>query len=677
MLVEMALNQVDPVPANSSFDDCITSDFPELNLVKQEYYTDKHGDNIPDYLIKDKNSSSNSNKDGEQILKLNNKQGLKNTVRNKHAMFRKTIKWIYKNPLTDAELQKIADEILLKDLPLDNGVLTDIEDDDDDNVENFFENEVFHPDLSEVPSSSTSCTNDNNQTEPENNSVTDQIENNQSSTSNNENGTRRSFRLESNIFTPIDDKMDMCTNNKSRDKIGMSFLSKLFLLFATIAVGYLGVKLFPLCKPPILPVLDENAYWGPGNAPVKQDTSIRPFKISVPDEVLEDLRHRLETDRPYTPPLENIQQQYGFNTNLLKEIVEYWKTKYNWRERETFLNQFPQYKTKIQGLDIHYLHIKPKVPSNVKVIPLLILHGWPGSVREFYEIIPFLTQINKERGFVFEVIAPSLPGYGFSQAASKPGMGSNQIAMILKNLMKRIGFDKFYVQGGDWGSIVVTDMAVLFPKNVLGLHSNFCSLSSLKSYLKLIFGSFYPPWVIDKQHEDKMYPLLTKFTTLIQESGYFHIQATKPDTVGIAIGQSPSGLAAYVLEKFSTGTNFTYREREDGGLKEKFNYNQLLDNVMIYWLTNSFTTAIRLYAEGINREVTRMPIDEEVPCACARMGQEIVYYTDWMLRDRYQNLVQATDYDVGGHFAAMEVPEILAKDIFMAVATMEKLRNSK
>ncbi|KAF5269508.1 hypothetical protein FQA39_LY08697 [Lamprigera yunnana] len=452
------------------------------------------------------------------------------------------------------------------------------------------------------------------------------------------------------------------------------FSRKLVLLCTAIAIGYLGIKLYILCEPPLLPHVDENEYWGPGTPPVVFDTAIRPFTINVTDEVVKDLKHRLEIDRPYTPPLENIQQQYGFNTNLLIEIVEYWKNDYNWRERETFLNQFPQFKTNIQGLDIHYIHVKPKVSSNVKVLPLLILHGWPGTVREFYKIIPHLTQERKARNFVFEVIAPSLPGYGFSQGSSKVGMGNTQIAIIMNNLMKRIGFDKFYVQGGDWGSIIVTDMALLFPKNILGLHSNMCISSGIKSYLKLLLGSIYPPWIIEKKYEHKMYPISAHLKMLIQESGYFVLQSTKPDTVGIALGQSPSGLAAYVLEKFSTGTNFTYRQREDGGLKEKFTYDDLLDNVMIYWVTNSFTTSIRLYSERIS--LGRIPISKEVPCACARMGQEVRYFTDWILKDRYQNLVQATDYDIGGHFAAMEEPELLSKDIFSAVTKMEKLRHS-
>ncbi|KAF5269509.1 hypothetical protein FQA39_LY08698 [Lamprigera yunnana] len=447
---------------------------------------------------------------------------------------------------------------------------------------------------------------------------------------------------------------------------------KFILLITAIAVAYLGSKL--MCKPPSLPDLNENEYWGPGTPPSKLDTSIKPFKIDIPDSAIQDLKHRLETDRPYTPPLENAQQQYGFNTNLLKEITQYWKNEYNWREREKFLNQFPQYKTNIQGLDIHYIHVKPQVSTNVKVLPLLMLHGWPGSVREFYGIIPHLTKESKGHDFVFEVITPSLPGYGFSQGASKTGMGNHNVAMIMKNLMKRIGFEKFYVQGGDWGAIIATDMATFFPKNILGLHSNMCMATSLKSYLKLFLGSIYPPLVVEKKYEHKMYPLSKHFRMIMEESGYFHLQATKPDSLGVSIGQSPSGRAAYILEKFSTATNFTYKFREDGGLKGKYTYDDLLDNLMLYWLPNSFTTAIRLYSEGFSA-LELSTVKHHVPCACARFGQELGYATDWILKDRYQHLVYTSDYDVGGHFIAMEEPELLAKDILAAISRMEELKH--
>lgn len=212
--------------------------------------------------------------------------------------------------------------------------------------------------------------------------------------------------------------------------------------------------------------------------------------------------------------------------------MDYWANKYDWQAREKYLNQFPQFKTYIQGLNVHFIHVKPTVPAGTPVLPLLLLHGWPGSVREFYKIIPLLTRVHERYGFAFEAIVPSLPGYGFSDGAVRPGFGTAEIATVLKNLMIRLGHQKFYVQGGDWGSIILTAMATLYPENIEGLHTNMPFPASARSYLKLFLGSFWPPFVVSEEHEDKMYPLSKRFSDLMYEAGYFHLQATKPDTIG-------------------------------------------------------------------------------------------------------------------------------------------------
>ncbi|XP_025831993.1 juvenile hormone epoxide hydrolase 2 [Agrilus planipennis] len=431
-----------------------------------------------------------------------------------------------------------------------------------------------------------------------------------------------------------------------------------------------------------LPILDENFYWGPGSSPKVTDESIRPFKVDIKEEVLNDLQLRLKNTRRFTPPLENIAQEYGFNTNLLKNIIDFWKDEYNWREREIYLNQFPQFKTNIQGLDIHYLHVKPtSLPSHIEIYPLLILHGWPGSVREFYNLIPLLTKPMDGKNFAFEVIAPSIPGYAFSDASAKPGFAVPHAAVAFMNLMKRLGFDRYYLQGGDWGSQITTSLVSQYPKNVLGLHINMCiSLMSVTLW-KIILGSFWPSIVgISKEDQSKMmYPLSRIFKSLLAETGYYHIQATKPDTIGTALNDSPAGLAAYILEKFSTGTNPNYRALEDGGLLEKFTYTDLLDNVMLYWVTNSATTAARFYAEQYSKENRRVNIDsfqlpKEVPIAFLKAPYEIMYQPDSLLRDRYPNIVQSTELTHGGHFLALEEPQTLAADLFSAV---EKMRISR
>ncbi|EFA00569.1 Juvenile hormone epoxide hydrolase 1-like Protein [Tribolium castaneum] len=449
----------------------------------------------------------------------------------------------------------------------------------------------------------------------------------------------------------------------------MNALIKFIVLLIALAIGNVIYKINTKESVKVPP----ETWWGPGD-PSKEDTRIVPFKIQVPNQILEDLRQRLKNARKFAPPLEGVHQHYGINTNLLKEIVNYWLTKYDWRERENFLNQYPQFKTNIQGLDVHFIHVKPKnVPSGVKTQPLLLVHGWPGSVREFYEIIPLLTTVQKDKKFVFEVIIPSLPGYGFSQAAVRPGLGAHQTAVIFKNLMKRLGFDRYYVQGGDWGSAVTSAMALYYPDRVKGIHLNMCVSNSYLAKLKLLAGSVWPSLVVEEKQKHKIYPLSNYFSNALLEFGYMHLQATKPDTIGVALNDSPVGLAAYIIEKFTTWTNPEWKNRADGGLLERFTYDKILDNIMIYWVTNSITTSMRIYAESINKESN--VFDDRavitVPSACALFDHEIIYQPVSIFKDRFAKLVQVNEYD-GGHFAAFEVPESLAKDIWLAVSKFEE-----
>lgn len=426
-------------------------------------------------------------------------------------------------------------------------------------------------------------------------------------------------------------------------------------------------------KPKRVPTIGEK-WWGPGRAQ-EEDTSVKPFKIEVSDEIIKDLHYRLNNALPFQAPLEGVNQNYGINTQLLETIVDYWKTKYNWIQRQEFLNQFTQFKTNIQGLNIHFLHAKPKnVPEGVKVLPLVLVHGWPGSVREFYEIIPILTTPRRGYNFVFEVVAPSLPGYGFSDGAVRPGLGPAHIGQLFHKLMIRLNFDKYYVQGGDWGSTVVQAMAVLYPSNIIGIHRNFGpSVSPL--HPKYLIGAYFPSLFFTPKEIEKNFPRFKKLSGLLLESGYFHIQATKPDTVGVALRESPVGLAAYIIEKFIAWTNLSWKDLPDGGLTKRFTLDQLLDNVMIYWVTRSITTSIRLYSEAFSSEYRSLGFDRlpvTVPAGISRSEHELLYPPETLIRSITPKLVHLTDLDDVGHFAAFERPETLAKDVFEFV---EKVRN--
>lgn len=450
---------------------------------------------------------------------------------------------------------------------------------------------------------------------------------------------------------------------------------KTAVMLGISAVG-IGCLLWPSNEVRI-PVLPETN-WGSNSG--KVSTEIRPFKIDVPASVIDDLKNRLAHRRAYVPPLEDVAWNYGISTKYLDTALDYWKDKYNWTERQANLNKYPQFVTHIQGLDVHFYHVKPtSLPKDKKltVLPLLMLHGWPGSVIEFQKIIPMLSKPLPNQNFVFEIIAPSLPGYGFSQAAVRPGLGAAQMTVVFKNLMHRLGFEKFYVQGGDWGSLIGANMAALYPDKVTGLHLNMCSTMSLKTLFWTILGSYFPSLIgVTKENYEMYLPASTMLSRLIEETGYFHLQATKPDTIGAALTSSPDALAAYLLEKFSTWTNVKNRQRDDGGILEKFTLDEILDNIMVYWVTNSITTSARLYAETMssanrNLNIEHLPI--KVPTACAAFPNELLVLPESLLKNRYPNIIQYNVMQRGGHFAAFEEPKLLADDVYSFVKKTEEL----
>ncbi|KAJ6636705.1 Juvenile hormone epoxide hydrolase 1, partial [Pseudolycoriella hygida] len=439
----------------------------------------------------------------------------------------------------------------------------------------------------------------------------------------------------------------------------MNMSTKFFLAVTCAGIGYVYII---LSRPLPVPDLDFNHYWGPGEPdPYKEDASIKEQEIHFDDAIINKLRKRLNESINFQPPLEGVEHQYGINTNTLVTFANYWKNDYmnRWPERLKFLNSLPHFMTEIQGLKIHFIRVKPQNPEGKRVVPVLLLHGWPGSVREFYEFIPMLTNSNKESPVAFEVIAPSLPGYGFSQGASKTGFGPAEIAVVLRNLMLRIGHRKFVVQGGDWGSIIGSNVATLFPQNVIAYHSNFCVVRSPLSTIKLIIASLWPPAFVDEKFARMVFPLTEKFQTLIEESGYFHIQATKPDTIGTALQNSPIGLAAYILEKFIS----CFPDHD---------MDEVLDNIMIYYLTKSFTTSARLYKESVLSVHSLERVQTHVPVGCTRFPIDILQALDWQLKDKFTNIVHSTWQEKGGHFAAMEVPQLLYKDFIEFAAKIFK-----
>uniref|UniRef100_A0A1B0FNW4 Epoxide hydrolase n=1 Tax=Glossina morsitans morsitans TaxID=37546 RepID=A0A1B0FNW4_GLOMM len=431
----------------------------------------------------------------------------------------------------------------------------------------------------------------------------------------------------------------------------MGFAGSVIIVIISLGAAVIIKNYFFVPKHLPAPKLDLNTYWGPGsNALYKENTMVKSYDITVKSEVIEDLKAQLLRPLQLHAPLEDVGFEYGFNLYYLENVVKYW--------RDEYLVNWP----------------KPQQAAGKTVLPLLLLHGWPGSVREFYEIIPLLTKPNDQNNYVFEVIVPSLPGYGWSQGSFKKDFGGAQAAVIMRNLMLRLGHKKFLIQGGDWGSIIGANMAALFPHNIIGYHSNMCGSMGPTTILKMIAAYFMPSLFYDKEYSKFFKPLPELFSHLMAETGYLHIQATKPDTIGAALTSNPVGLAAYILEKFSTWTNPQYKHLLDGGLTRRYTLDALLDNVMVYYVTNSITTSVRLYAEQFSQSQGQLQLDRvavTVPTGCVRFQNELMHSTDSQLKERFLNLVHSTYHNHGGHFAAMELPKILYKDFIDFVKKLD------
>ncbi|XP_023150413.1 epoxide hydrolase 1 [Amphiprion ocellaris] len=455
---------------------------------------------------------------------------------------------------------------------------------------------------------------------------------------------------------------------------GLDVVKQRILIGSAVAAGGLLAYMMSRSRKVKTIPLGEG-WWGAGEKPLSEDQKIYPFTVQTSDKEIEDLYERIDRTR-YTDPLEDSRFHYGFNSTHLKKVVSYWRHEFDWKKQVAVLNQYPHFKTRIEGLDVHFIHVRPPHRENQKVLPLMMVHGWPGSFYEFYKILPLLTQ--NHDGIAFEVICPSIPGYGFSEASHKQGFNSFAAARIFLTLMERLGFSQFYLQGGDWGSLITTNMSQMKPHCVKGLHLNMCmSTRGFKVLLSLMIGP-YLPFLVGFSREDvrRLFPFFEKNVySILRESGYMHIQATKPDTAGCGVNDSPVGLAAYILEKFSSWTDMKNRDLVDGGLERKFSLDDLLTNVMIYWTTGSVISSMRFYKENLqsnpdNRVDAKTGIF--VPTGLAAFPDELMHTPKSWAQIRYRDIRSYTFMPRGGHFPAFEEPQLLANDIVQFVKKVEK-----
>jgi pimeloyl-ACP methyl ester carboxylesterase len=367
-----------------------------------------------------------------------------------------------------------------------------------------------------------------------------------------------------------------------------------------------------------------------------QNSEINPFTFRAPESALDDLKQRLKLTR--WPERETVDDwSQGVPLADLKKLVEYWRTEYDWRRCEKALHQFPQFRTEIDGLGIHFIHVRSK---HTDALPLILTHGWPSTVLLFRDVIGRLTDPTAHDGSAedaFHVVVPSLPGFGFSDKPKERGWNARRTANAWATLMQRLGYKRYVAQGGDWGAYVTTAMAQQRPPGLAAIHLNF-------------------PQVIPDEIPEKLTPeqqramkILTRFQD--QDFGYFAIQGTRPQTIGYALMDSPAGFAGWLYD--------IYRHHATSDL----NWDTILDEITLYWLTGTAASSARFYFEQVALlGKHNNPGRVELPVGCSIFPRDLPAPRSWA-ELVYSKLIYWNELDRGGHFAALEEPALFAREI--------------
>ena len=375
------------------------------------------------------------------------------------------------------------------------------------------------------------------------------------------------------------------------------------------------------------------------------ETDVQPFEVSIPQEDLDDLHERLLRSR-WPDELPGVGWSYGVPLDYLKGLAEYWRTGFDWRAQEAKLNAFPQFTTEIDGQTIHFLHVRSPEPD---ALPLIMTHGWPGSIAEFMKIIGPLTNPRAhgdDPADAFHVVAPSLPGFGFSMPVRKPGWEMGRTTDAFAELMRRLGYDRYGAQGGDIGAGISGRLAGIDPDHVVGYHVNSDQGSAA------MVGEFLPmPEDLTRAERARLEEIRQ---ALSEQRGYFELQSTRPQTLAYSLADSPVGQLAWIVEKFKEWTNPAATLPDDA-----VDRDQLLTNVSIYWFTDTGGSSARFYYEGAHKR-----LDWLTPSA-ALQGWA-VFNTDPIMR-RLMNpegkIAHFSEFREGGHFPAMETPDLLVGDV--------------
>lgn len=366
---------------------------------------------------------------------------------------------------------------------------------------------------------------------------------------------------------------------------------------------------------------------------------IRPFTVRIPQDLLEDLKKQISITSWPDEPVENG-WEYGASLPYMQALADYWLHRFDWRKTESYINAYPNFIAEVEGQQVHFVHVKGKAPNS---FPLIITHGWPGSFLEMLPLIPLLTE---DPAFSFDLVIPSIPGFGFSKPIQTPGGNYQRIARLWAGLMQQLGYTQYGAQGGDLGAAITIALAMQQPQRVKGIHLNY------------IPGS-YQPYIDEKEKlgaEEEAYLKQVQAWTRA-EGAYAHVHATKPLTLAYALNDSPMGLCAWIVEKFNSWSD------NNGTIENSFTKEQLMANVTLYWVTRSIYSSMRIYQENskvplhFNREAF-----VQTPVAIARFAKEINFPPRSYVQRSF-NIQRWTEFAAGGHFAAMEQPATLCTDI--------------
>ncbi|WP_211282548.1 epoxide hydrolase family protein [Streptomyces griseorubiginosus] len=367
---------------------------------------------------------------------------------------------------------------------------------------------------------------------------------------------------------------------------------------------------------------------------------VRPFTVSIPESDIDDLKRRLAGTRWPDPETVGDWSQ-GVRVENARSLVDHWQHRYDWRRLESELNRHPQFLTEIDGLDIHFLHVRSRNPN---ALPLILTHGWPGSILDFLKLIGPLTDpvsFGGDAADSFDVVIPSLPGFGFSEKPTETGWTASRIARAWAELMQRLGYTRWAAQGGDWGGVVTTDLGAMQPEGLVGIHLN----------TQYAFPAQMPEELSPEQR-DAVETLAFYAGDL---GGSNHLQGTKPETVGFALADSPTGQAAWIYEKYQSKTD------NHGLAEDALSVDDILDTISLYWFTNSAASSARIYWENKSRTFAGPKVT--LPVAVTVFPKDIPRVPRSWIEGTYDNLIHYGEVDKGGHFAALEQPETLVSEI--------------